>query len=235
VNQVIPLHSDASPLESLAPQLEVVDPGAPELLAADIAASELLLQLGHEYFTVDTPGTSVEPRSQLADHRLRIDPQAIANTCPPVSDQRDFWEEVSATCEKAGSWLSKSNTNILGTSTDPVAHAIATVSASYTLAASEKRLAAGAAIVGSATTQAASKETARGAHDVHKPQTRGSEPSIADALAHLFGFEEVCEIEYVRELDPQVFTHARELAARALVAAATNRNSALKSAEGRRG
>jgi hypothetical protein len=223
------LRTEPLPVELHTPIIQRESSSPPELLPAEIAASELLIQLGREYFTIESPALDPDSKHVGSEARQHVNPRAIANSSPPFSEARDFWEDVAAMSDRAVIWPPHLGTAGLGHSKDPVAYAIATVSASYTLAGSDRRL---HHAVSALPLQASSKEPPKASSDALKTATT---PDFADALASLFGFEDVAALEDVRELDPYVFTRARELAARAIVAAAVNHSSALKSAEGRRG
>lgn len=201
--------------------------------SADATTSELLVQLGYEYFTICSAATaSAADAAPRGERPPRIDPQAIASTSPLKSFERDFWEEVATVSEKANSWPQTSGG--LGAPRDPVACAIASVSASYTLATSERRPAT-PIVTPPPPLQGAPKELSKASSSEQGSQANRSQPDFVDALASLFGFEDVAALDDVRALNPETFTRSRELAAHALVAAATNFGSALKSAEGRRG
>lgn len=222
----------ALPLDS---DIECAQTEAEALPTTNIVASELLIQLGRDYFAIgdgpDTHSDADESRPKTAS--ASISPQALANASPAQSAERDFWEDVAATSEKA----SQLPPSCLGKPHDTVAYAIATVSANYTLPASDRRspnptTPAASQAVRSPTSQPRDVSHANNVTGEHAP---GGGPDLLDALASLLGFENIAGLEGVADLDPAAFSRVRELAAFALTAVATNRDSALKAAEGRKG
>lgn len=205
------------------------------VLSADIAASELLVQLGYEYFAIGSEPSKQEPtQTRLPLATTAIDPHQLATDSAAGSTERDFWEEVALATERAP----RLAPNQLGAANDTLAYAIATVSASYTLPSSDRRATAmstsGAGAQPAGAPPASPKAPAR-SDQSNEADVNNQPADLFEALASLLGFEEVAGLGDAREIDPAVFQRARELAAAALVATETNRNSALKAAEGRRG
>lgn len=201
-------------------------------LPTDVAASELLEQLGHEYFSVTSPPTpgSSDNKHDVPPHR--IEPKELAIAAPALSRTRDFWEEVAAMSERSHDWP-PSGPGCLRS--DPVAHAIATVSASHALA-TDRRPLPNSANVNSPSLQSGPREVARSpTESSSQSRAAAAAPDFCDVLSSLFGFEQLAGLENVSGLDPWSFTQYRELAASALLAADTNRASALKAAQGRKG
>ena len=203
-------------------------------LQVEVAASELLLVLGEDYFKI--PELSV--RSGKTDNNapvqpLRVDPHALAKASPPASAERDFWQDVAILSDKVTTlpW------NQLGVKTDRVAYAIATVSAAYTLQASEQQSASKNYNVGPVVvkTPVGPSKDAAATDSVGSKAAPPDEPDLTDAILSLLGFEQTVAPEGARELDAVVMTETRLRAAVALVAAGVNRNSALKAAQGRKG
>ncbi len=237
MSQVASLAAHAPGPPRLDSELESTKIESGAILATDFVASELLIQLGHEYFAFDLePVISDGHRPRAESTRAPISPQALANTNPAQSRERDFWEDVATTSEKAA----QLPLSYLGKPPDPVAYAIATVSASYTLTASDKRGAntttpTAAQPVRPPAAQTRDSSTSSQVTGKHAHHAANEAPDLLDALASLLGFEDIAGLGALGDLDPTTFSCARELAASALAAAVTNRNSALKAAEGRRG
>ncbi len=235
MSQVVSLPADAAGAPGFDSELEPNQGESGAFLTTDIVASELLVQLGHEYFAFDRdPVTSGANETRAQNTRATISPQALANASPAPSGERDFWEDVATTSEKAA----QLPPSYLGKPLDPVAYAIATVSASYTLPVSDKRgpnTTTPAATHPSRSPAAQSRDSSTEVTGKHAQHATSETPDLLDALASLLGFEEIAGLDGLGELDPTTFSRARELAAHALAAAATNRNSALKAAEGRKG
>lgn len=233
--------SDVNQLHHSPPPVTVLDcptktdhPTPTEVLPTDIAASELLAQLGHDYFTIEVSRSLSGAQTAPTTQRLIIDPHALAMSSPPLSEQRDFWEEVAATSDLASRLPMRPDSGAFGLASNPVAHAIATVSATYTLGPTEKRPAGSPGVVNFQPSSGAPKETSKASNEARR-QFNDAEPGFAEALASLFDFEQIAELDGLDNLAPETFARARELAARSLLAASINRNSALKAAEGRRG
>lgn len=228
MNRVPPTLSAQVPLGTEPPGA-TAQAAAPPL--TDLAASELLVQLGHEYFSVASPLAPADSQHSPGAKSVTPEPRDIARAAPPGSPARDFWEDVATVSERGHDWAP----NGLGLRCDPVAHAIATVSASYALGA-EKRAHVPAPSVNHQHLHATPKEQPRTLPESSSSaRPSASAPDFVDALVSLFGLEELAGLSEVRNLAPQTFTRYRELAASALLAADTNRASALKAAEGRRG
>lgn len=215
--------------------VEPLDTNLEHVLPADIAASELLVQLGYEYFAIGGEASNSEPNAaHRPDGNRTIDPQQLATASAPGSMERDFWEDVAVATEKASHLPHHSSSS----PNDTLAYAIATVSASYTLPSSERRATpttAGAANAPSAGAPTAAPKAPLRSDQGNDLHVNNQPADLFEALASLLSFEDVAGLADVREIDPAVFQQARELAAAALVATETNRNSALKAAEGRRG
>lgn len=205
---------------------------ATSALPTDVAASELLEQLGREYFSVASPPTpgSSDNNPDAGPHR--IEPKELAIAAPALSRTRDFWEEVAAMSERSHDWP-PSGPGCLRSA--PVAHAIATVSASHALA-TDRRPPPNTANVNFTSLQSGPREVPRSpTESPSQSRAATAAPDFYDVLSSLFGFEQLAALENVSGLDLQVFTQYRELAASALLAADTNRASALKAAQGRKG
>lgn len=206
---------------------------ADTVLATDIAASELLVQLGHEYFSLGAPSgpDPSPPKANVDSAAPRIEPRSLANASPPNSQQRDFWEEVAATTER----ITVLPQSALGVPNDPISYAIAAVAASYTFAATERRATGPTGGTPPGTSQLHNRETPQTSGETRSARSKTENADLFDALLSLLSFEEIADLSSAVDLAPSTFSQARELAASAMAAAATNRNSALKAAEGRKG
>lgn len=213
-----------------------------EALPSELTADEWLAPFELEHFAIEhfviepfvvepntpTPRDDTSTSKDGKNERSTIDPRALADAYPPLSFERDFWEDVAVLSEQAA----LSPHNVAGTPYDNVTHAIAVVAAHYSLPADKRVSPSGGPSPGA--TQG------RAEHGASPVKTSGSDSSATeldffDVVAELVGLEDVLGLPETRDVDGTAFVQSRELAAMALVAHDTNRNSALKAAEGRRG
>lgn len=229
MNQVTSPTAPLAPAASERPGSES-EPTTPPL-TTDIAASELLEQLGYEYFSI-APPPAPDPSDRKLDAKpVRLEPKELSNAAPAQSPARDFWEDVAALSERSRDWPPSGP----GLRSDPVAHAIATVSANYALG-TDRRPLPPTAFVNSPQLQPGAKEPARSLQEsTSSGRATPTMLDFCDVLSSLLGFEQLAGLDEVRDLATGVFTQYRELAASALLAADTNRASALKAAQGRKG
>lgn len=203
-----------------------------ELEYSELEHLGLEQQLGLEAFVIDPNAqttrndTSTSPDGK--NERPAIDPRALSDAYPPHSLERDFWEEVAVVSEQAA----LSPQSAVGTPHDHVARAIAVVAAHYSLPADKRVSPTGAPSSGG--TQG------RAEHASHPDKASGSDSAATeldffDVLADLVGLEDVLGLPETRDGEGIGLSQTRQLAAMALVAHETNRNSALKAAAGRKG
>jgi hypothetical protein len=198
-----------------------------------------LEQFSLEAFLIDPNGPTARDDSSTsrdANERPAIDPRALADAYPKQSIERDFWEDVALVSERAALLQNDvphalANSGV-GTPHDHVTQAIAIVAAQYSLPADKR--------VSPASGSSPGAGPSRAEHVSH-PQRPSSPDSISteldffDVVADLVGLEDLLGLTETGDVAGGVLAQTRDLAATALVAHETNRNSALKAAEGRKG
>ncbi len=215
-------------------QPEQAEQPSVELILAGVP-SDLVAQWGAEYFVVGLPPEAREAAA-LASGTRELASNSSLKQVVTARDHapRDFWSEVAA-LSSAGVTLPP---NGLGTKPDLVAYAIATVSAKYAIVAESKPgILPGWHSIGTTTQRAVPAAPTATASSTASSE-RHFDLAACDwdaVLESLLDFEHAAVLGEVRHLDASTFDHMRGRAARAIIAANVIRDSALKSAEGRRG
>jgi hypothetical protein len=201
--------------------------------ALDGIASDLVAHLGVECFALDFKPQSEGTSQNVPGTVQRQEPVTIPIVSASDKNERDFWDEVAA-LSGGGVLLSP---NAFGAKPDVVAYAIATVSARYTSASGELKQGVTLGLTnGTAPRTTPSPNNAGSSNGavLNKPAAL-DECDLASVLDSFFDFEQVAELTSVSTLDSKVFERARQGATEAVVAANVIKNSAMKTAEGRRG